>query len=118
MKKTALLLALILFCLQICACGAPVTVAQEITIIGEWVCVGDETNTVYFDESSICTMADGTKAKYKFRVDFDQLMIFGEQNLVFTVVKENDIYMLTGTNNDLVYVREDDHDAAYAHLYG
>ena len=86
--------------------------------MGEWVCVGDESDVVFFDESSYCTEADGSKVKFKCRVDFDELMIFGQKNRVFKVVKENGIYMLYGQNVDQVYVRAEDYAAAYDYLFG
>ncbi len=121
-KRLTALLAAVLCLVSMCACGAPVTLAQDVSIIGEWVRADDANAVLYFDDSSICTQENGEQAKYKFRVDFNMLQIFGQtQNIgyrQFEVILENDIYMLRGVNTDQILVRAEDLAATQAYLQG
>jgi hypothetical protein len=121
-KRLAALLDVVLCLVSASACGAPVTLAQDVSIIGEWVRADDPEAVLLFDDSSICTQENGEQAKYKFRVDFNMLQIFGQtQNIgyrQFEVILENGIYMLRGVNTDQILVRAEDLAATQAYLQG
>lgn len=134
MKRGISFLLALVFCLSLCACtteepgstttGAPNTPNTntstpsatnppvEINILGKWVWVGDNTQSISFLEDDTCTRIDGTSVSYVLDRAANTVTLTDDSGKteVLNIVVENEITKLSG---EKAFVREENYDQAH-----
>ncbi len=110
MKKIIALLLAIVVCLSLCACGSSSKTAK-IDILGEWVWVGDKSNTITFNEDGTCQYSSGHNAKYSVDYDLSIITIHDTFTMNYNIVNENGIVKLSSSAD---YVRKENYENANA----
>lgn len=119
MKKLIALLLAAAMCFALCACGSdnntPKTIdateQDNIDILGEWVWVGDKSNTITFNEDGTCQYSSGHTAKYSVNYDLSIITIHDTFTSNYNIINENGIIKLSCSAD---YVRKENYENANA----
>lgn len=130
MKKTISLLLALVLCLSLCACGdgndLPETkgneeitstnesnnqsIEQSIDILGEWVWVGDDSESLTFNEDNTCLYSNGNSVKYSVDTTLAIITLYDNTTKNFDIIEENGIIKISGSK---VYVRKENYETAH-----
>ena len=119
MKKLITLLLAIVVCISLCACGGDSDIAKNtdateqdnIDILGEWVWIGDDSDTLTFKDDNICLYSNGDSVKYNVDNALAIVTLYDDTTMNYDIVEQNGVVKISGSK---VYVRAVDYEIAHA----
>lgn len=108
-------------CLALCACvgnsisevkdsDESVIPEQGIDILGEWVCVSDNADTLTFKEDNSCQHSSGNSVKYRFDTELSVITLYDTITASYEIIEEDGIVKISGMKD---YVRAEDYEIVH-----